>query len=347
MTPLALLAAAAVTSVGADVDQTCTSIRAGIKRFKRHPWYEGQSREPGVEPGEPLITAPVLPATPDVPGPERLSTLLLPVLGDLVSRARMERRHLPSTALLLALPEEDAATSKWDLDRGFAEHLLSRAGLSFKQVTVNRTGRAGMLELLSAAADILSSRAADRVVLAGVDSYLAFDRMRHLDLAGRLKSPRNVDGFIPGEGASALLVQLASRVDPRGAPPIARVTALGRGDEPQPFSGDRQSTARGLVTALRAALPSPTPWVLCDQNGESYRAFEWAVAVTRASAQLGAAPRLSHPAINHGDIGAATGGVLAASVMAAFQRGYAPAPEAVLFAGSDGPARAAARLSLP
>lgn len=347
MTPLAILGVAALTSVGDDVDQTCTSIRAGIKGYKQHPWFASQSSDPEWVAGEPLIVGRVAAVDPGRAGPDRLVDLLLPVLSDLALRTRLERRHLADTALLLALPEPDPATAGWDLDKGFAARLLARSGLSFKQVVHNRTGRAGMLELLSEAADLLSARAAERVIVAGVDSYLTGERLRHLDENQRVKSRRNVDGFIPGEGASALLVQLATRVDPRGAPSIARVTAVGRGSEPQPFTGDRQSTGRGLVTALRGALTGPVPWVLCDMNGESYRSFEWGVALARAGERMGGVPRLTHPAINHGDIGAATGGVLAAAVIAGFQRGYAAATEAVLWAGSDGAARAAARLSLP
>jgi 3-oxoacyl-[acyl-carrier-protein] synthase I len=84
--------------------------------------------------------------------------------------------------------------------------------------------------------------------------------------------------------------------------------------------------------------------VLCDLNGESYRAFEWGVVAARLG-DRGALERLVHPAVCLGDIGAATFGVLTTAVAAAFRRGYAAADEAIIWTSSDGPARAAARIA--
>lgn len=346
MLPLAVTAAAALTAVGDGVDQTCSSIRAGIKGFKAHAFFQPAVREEQDE-RQPLIAAPAPGIDPARAAAPRLVDLLLPVLSELMERGHVERRQLAEHALLVALPEPDEATAKWNLEKEFLPELTARSGLAFKHVAVNRTGRAGMLELLADAANLFAERTMQRAIVAGVDSYLTADRLAYLDRTQRLKSPRNVDGFIPGEAASALLVVPASRLSPRGPPALATVTASGRGLEPQPFTSERQSTGRGLCEALRTAQGGPAACVLCDLNGESYRSFEWGLALARAGDLLGNIERLVHPAINHGDIGAASGGVLAAAAIAGFTRGYAPAGDALLFATSDGPARAAARLVRP
>ena len=347
MSPLAITGAAAITSVGDDVDQTCSSIRAGIKGFSEHTFFEPLPRDPESGDVRPLVVARAPGIDPRREGRERLFDLLVPVLSDLVGRAGLEARQMADCALLLALPEGDPATDSWGLDSGWADELVARSSLSFARVKTIRAGRPGMLCLLQEAARLFATRAASRVIVAGVDSYLTGERLSHLDRGYRLKSPRGVDGFIPGEAASALLLQPASRVEPRDAPVLGVFAAMGQAEEPRPFTSELQSTGRGLCEALRPALAQPVGWVACDMNGESYRGFEWGVATARLAREMGSVTRLVHPAVSHGDIGAATGGVLAASIVAAFRRGYAPASEAVIWAAGDGPVRAAARIARP
>ncbi|MEZ4301225.1 MAG: hypothetical protein R3B70_40195 [Polyangiaceae bacterium] len=347
MASLAITSAAALTPVGDSVEQTCTSIRAGLKRFSVHAFFETSGWDPEWDRTEPLIAATAPGIDPLREGPDRLVDLLLPVLADLARRAGLERKDLSETALLLALPERCPVTDTWGLEGDLALRIEARSGLSFARVKVSREGRPGMLSLLTEAERLFAARAVKRAIVAGADSYLTGARLAHLDRQFRIKSPRNADGFIPGEAASALLVEPAARLDPRKGPPLALVSALGRGEEPQPSTGDRQSTGKGLTAALRPVLAEPARAVGCDMNGESYRAFEWGVALSRLGDRLSSLAHLSHPAICHGDIGAATGGVLIASVIAGFTRGHALSSDAVLWAAADGPLRTAARIARP
>lgn len=343
MLSLAVTAASALTPLGDTAEQTCTSVRAGIKGFSEHSFYLPLAAEEGAIGEDPLIVAQAPGIDPKSPAEERLLDLLSPVLKDLVARAgkTSAQSELP---LLLALPEIDAVTEKWALGKAWMDDLSARTGLSFSMVKVNRSGRPGMLRLLSEAARVLAARAATRVIVAGVDSYLTEERLRHLDVAERVKSKRNVDGFIPGEAASALLVVPASRVEPRGAPVLGVFEDMAQADEARPFASRLQSSAAGLCGALRPLLARPAKWVSCDLNGESYRAVEWGIALARLGGVLGPVERLTHPAFFTGDIGAATSGVLASTIFTAFQRGNAPLSEALIWAASDGPNRAAARI---
>jgi 3-oxoacyl-[acyl-carrier-protein] synthase I len=344
---LTLTAAAARTAVGGSVEQTAASIRAGISRFDAHALHEALSRDPGREAREPLTVAAAPGVDPALRGAERLHALLLPVLADLVESAGLERRDLAECALLLALPAPDEAVATWHLAETFALEIARRTGLVFKASRQSLSGHAAALELLGEASALLASGAAQTCLVAGVDTYLSEDRLALLDEGYRLKSARNVDGFCPGEAAAALLVEGArSR---RGATPRATITALGLGLEPEPMRSEKVSTGVGLVQALRGALPgegSPD-LLLCDLNGESYRAFEWGTAQARLGARLEGLRRAVMPAQRLGDIGAATGALLVATAAEAFARGWAPGEEALIFTASEGPLRAAARVTRP
>jgi 3-oxoacyl-[acyl-carrier-protein] synthase-1 len=85
----------------------------------------------------------------------------------------------------------------------------------------------------------------------------------------------------------------------------------------------------------------PADVVLCDLNGESYRATEWSYAMARTFRDGQAVPPLVHPADCLGDVGAATGGVLLALAAAAMKKGLAPWKTALVWCSSDNGERAA------
>ena len=200
--------------------------------------------------------------------------------------------------------------------------------------------------MLTHASELLSSDV-DQVIVAGVDSYLDFERLALLDENWELKSDRNADGFIPGEAAVALLFQTASQAARRNIRPRLTIERVAFGEEPNVFASDYASTGVGLTEAIRGVAPSRCPWVLCDLNGQSPRAFEWGTASVRLGAPLANVKKLEHPAECMGDIGAASGALLLACAAAAFERGYAPADQALMWTASSTPLRAAALVSRP
>lgn len=361
--PVAVTGIGAISPVGSNAEQTCASIRAGIMGLAEHLYYQPTTRDPGWDDDEPLLVAPVGSIDPFLGGRDRLLELATSALMDLAGSAGLKRRELPSGALLVSLPAPDPVVDGWSLAREFLPSLRRRAGLdAFKAERISQTGQSGMLELLGDASALLSTRAVDFCVLLGADSYLSGDRMELFDAAYRIKSARNVDGFVPGEAATALLLETPRRAAERGRAAHAVISGLGFGAEPETEASDKQSTGAGLCQALRAILgrggvggayspaggaqspPSAAEWVLCDLNGESYRSFEWGVTMTRLGAELGGVKQIVHPASSFGDIGAATGGALVAVAAAAFRRGYAPSREATLWTSGAGAVRAAARV---
>ncbi len=348
--PLAVTGIGLVTAVGDTAEQSCASIRAQVSRAGAHAFYDAITAQPGWDEDVPLTVAAVADLDPFQPLPDRMRELALRALLQVAGPARLRRADLPRTALLLALPRPDAAVTGAGVEASVPGDLVRAAGLSgLAAVRTRSSGHTAVLEALGEAAALLEGGDVTKCLVVAADSYLSEERLRLLDESWRAKSERNVDGFVPGEAAAALVVEPLERARARGADVAAVVTALATGIEPRGIVSDRQSSGAGLADALRGVLGEETapPWVLCDLNGEGYRAFEWGLMQTRLPRQLGTVARLTHPADCVGDVGAASGGVLLAVAAAAFRRGYAPARRAFLWTANDGDARAAARVEAP
>jgi 3-oxoacyl-[acyl-carrier-protein] synthase-1 len=339
----------AISPVGLDGEGTCAALRAGISRVSECDLYQPMPTGPEAAEDETLKAALVPDLDTDVDGLDRLVSLALGALRGLIDRAQLARAELPRTGLLVALPAPDAATSSWKLAQTFMPALLARAGirgLAGTQLAVDQSGHTGVLSLIGRAAALLAAGTVDQCIVLGVDSYIDLDRLHALDIAYRLKSQRGLDGFIPGEASVALLLERTVPRTPTRRRSLARLTLPRLATEPQPLTGDRASTGAGLATALEGALcellePRPPGWVLCDLNGESYRAFEWGLVRVRLAAQLADRIVVQHPADCIGDTGAACGGLLIACATQAFVRKYAREPVATIWTASDGGSRAA------
>jgi 3-oxoacyl-[acyl-carrier-protein] synthase-1 len=351
MTGAAITAVGCHSPVGIGVDQTCASIRAGIARLQTYDDYVALGPELSEAEPEPISYAPAssLPGGADLE--RRLGALAAHAVADLAPRSGLTRADFRDTHVLLALPENSReGIADLDGDRMIhglrkASSLALRAGQRFFH-----DGHVAALLALEAAGQILSEDPASRCLVVAVDSNVLDANLDRLDQAWRLKSQRNVDGFIPGEAGVAILVEGAEAVGRRGATVLARIGDVGKGEETNPASSDAQSTATGLSAAIDGACPDaaehPIRWVVCDLNGESYRGHEWGVALTRLAARL-QSPAIWHPAENTGDVGAASAALHVCIASSAFSRGYAPAERALVWCASDSHRRAACVIAAP
>jgi 3-oxoacyl-[acyl-carrier-protein] synthase-1 len=332
--PLVITGLGMVSSVGRGVAGSCAAIRAGINRFKEIDTFGAREAYAEGEP-QPVVASPVLSER----SPDWAVRLLTPVLQELIHNARLGRKDLTRIRLLLSLPESTLSPVHAALHKTLLPTLTARTGMATAASAVSHGGNAGMLRCVQDALAAVTQPRWEACIVAGVDSHLFSEELARLDRAGRLKSPRNRDGFIPGECATAVLLERHSDALRRGAVPIASVVSAGTAVERSPISSGEQSTGEGLTTAIRTAsaagLPQGTGWVICDLNGESYRFREWGLVRVRLTPELNGLRRPWHPADCLGDVGASTGGVLMAVAGRSFQRGYAPADRALLWAGTD------------
>ncbi|HYO51812.1 hypothetical protein [Archangium sp.] len=112
------------------------------------------------------------------------------------------------------------------------------------------------------------------------------------------------------------------------------------------------SIGSGLTLAVRQVLAGLGPeqkadWVICDLNGESYRATEWVYAYLRTGKRHRDPLALWHPSDCYGDVGAASGAIQIGIALSAFRRRYARGPHPLVWASSDDGLRGAALLSAP
>jgi 3-oxoacyl-[acyl-carrier-protein] synthase-1 len=305
-----------VTPIGLSAPETAASVRAGTMRFQESRYLDHRF-QPFTVASVPDDALPAL--VDDVAATPTLSTRESRLLR-LASRALSECLAPLSTRLAplpfyLALPEGQRGRA---IDTtGFLKLLATQTGGVFDpgQSVVLGEGRAGGLIALGQARQKLRSGKASMALICGVDSYVDLYTLGTLDLQKRVKSAVHLDGFIPGEGACALLLASAS------AAKASRLASLGMSSDvsrdfekghlfsSEPYRGD------GLAAGVEALLASNPPGepirsVLSSMNGESHWAKEWGVAYLRNRNAFAEDHEILHPADCFGDTGAAVGALL-------------------------------------
>ncbi len=350
MSDLAVTGHSLVCPVGLNAIHACAAIRAGISRLTEHESYfallpEGPAAAASEGP-EPIIAGKVPTLSDDIDGPDRLRGLALATLQGLIAETGLRRKDLLRTGLFIALPTADVATAPWQLGKNFAPELCKRSGLGqWPTVRTFEGGAAAALKAVETARALLEAGTLDFCVVLAIDTLVSADRLTHLDKTWRLRSLRNPDGLIPGEAGAALLLETKRSAERRKARIFGLLGPVSLASERVPVNADRWSSGDGLCDALRPLLAGRTGaagrYILCDLNGEAYRAREWGVTQVRLAREAPPVETLLHPAQAIGDAGTAMAGVLIACACQSFVHGYAPSPVALVWVSSDDGGRAA------
>lgn len=228
----------AVTPVGLSADQTCASIRAGICRFEEHPYHYSAMAQPPVGEPAPLAYSPVPFLDPLTRAPDRLLDMALAPLEDAFTSARIGREELKEFGLFLATSPVVEGIPEWGLEGQLLPEFFRRGALRpFPVARLERTGSTGFYHALQAAGEALESGECRFALIGGVDSWLSEESVKQFDKAWRLKSPRNRDGFIPGEGGIFVIAETAESVQQRNATVLAVVDAVSLETEEQSSRG--------------------------------------------------------------------------------------------------------------
>jgi 3-oxoacyl-[acyl-carrier-protein] synthase-1 len=191
----------------------------------------------------------------------------------------------------------------------------------------------------------------DVAIVGGVDSLVRPEVIERLADEGRLKTEDVPTGVAPAEAAAFVVLE---REAPAGVKAYGWLMGSGVAEEPTAGTEDPNEGV-GLTKALRAARasagggPEHFPRVVCDLNGDRYRAMEWAYAQIRALQDLkqlkpGGPEETDrwHPAEWIGDSGAASGILNVVWALTAMRRGYARIGVSLVWGASEGTLRAAA-----
>jgi 3-oxoacyl-[acyl-carrier-protein] synthase-1 len=296
--------------------------------------------------GEPIGMCRARALPDDLLGLDRFVALAAPALAEAARDAGLPRDA--AIALHLALPAESEPRTHAIDAAALLAALGAASGIPVhaRRSTAHAAGRGAGLVALAAAVERLRVGAEDLVVVGGVDSYYDPGLLESLDAAYRLHSLTAENGYLPGEGAAFLVLERSGRAAGRRA--RANVLSALVEREPRPFGNAEPTQGLAISLAVRRALEparAPVRWALTDVVNERHRIDEWVYASARAHRQLAPDARHDQPLLTTGDLGAASGVVLAALAATCWSVGAAPADQALVAVHGDDDTRAAALLT--
>lgn len=242
-------------------------------------------------------------------GPSRFIWMYEMVLNECLNQ--LPDVDLAKTALLLLLPEEDRP----GIDNSWTAKTVGNIKDKFHDSSAFfPLGKAAIGEALKRAGSLLSKRYVEQVVIIGVDSFFTTGTINYYLREERLLHDDNSDGFIPGEGAGAIVVRLADE-NAEGL----HITGIGTAAEPANiFQDELPNRGNGLAEAIKQALNesgrvmSDTHFHISAISGEAYYFKEASLAITRCFDQV--VPKYPHLALGDslGEVGAASGPLILA-----------------------------------
>jgi 3-oxoacyl-[acyl-carrier-protein] synthase-1 len=324
------------TPLGFSAAASAAAVRGSISAIGAHPIFMEKA-------GEPVAMARDAALDPRLPIAQRMEQLLVSAITEAIAAAvppdANESLRSARLACLIGIPEprpglpsDVAAVLGTAVSDAFAWPLASHQVL--------QRGHAAGLMALQLAAQRIEAGELDICIAAGVDSYHDARSLAWLDRNGALMSAGNRNGFPPGEGAGACLIAARSFAETHGLPVRARIMAAATAREPHPIGTTGVCTGEGLTAALNGASAAMLPpdqaitATYCDLNGQRYRNEEYVYALLRVQELFVDAHDYECPADCWGDMGAATGPLLASLAVCASERGYSKGPFPLAWSGS-------------
>lgn len=326
----------ASTPVGRTAWAAAAAVRAGIDGFGAHAFMVDSE-------GEPMRVAecPWLTTEPDVA--VRLSNCLLTAIHEAFALVREAVARLGlKPKLWINFPAPRPGLSTTDL-RNARARMQPVIDAHFPTVQVLHRGHAGAAHALDAALKSIAMDPMSACIVSGVDSYLTPDTLEWLEATDQLHGAgptNNAWGFVPGEGAGAILLMSAEACRSARGQPLARLTAVGLGTERNLIRTDTVCIGEGLSVAFRQAFRGLSSGdrvtdTYCDMNGETYRADEYGFSVLRTREHFVRASEFMTPADCWGDVGAASTPLLSVLACAALFKGYANGRISLIWTSSD------------
>ncbi|MCL4747374.1 MAG: hypothetical protein KJZ83_18450 [Burkholderiaceae bacterium] len=328
---LGVRATGLVTSVGLSAPTACAAMRAKLSnptetRFIDHT-------------GE-WIMAHEVPLEQPWRGRRKLARMAAMAIDECL--ASVEPGARGGIALILCVAEQARPGRIEGLEDQLFLEIEAELGCRFADSSlVIAQGRVGLALALAQARKLVHEQGLAQVLIAATDSLLHWPTLSIYESASRLLTADNSNGFMPGEGAGAILVG-----KPSGAPELL-CAGLGFGVERAHVESEEPLRAEGLSTAFRQALADAgcelheLDFRITDVSGEQYYFKEAALALSRTMRGRREAFDFWHPAENIGEAGATSGLAIVALADAACRKSYAPGRGILCHMGTDGGRRAA------
>ncbi|MBT1072770.1 3-oxoacyl-ACP synthase [Pelotalea chapellei] len=335
MKTLAMTAVNSITAVGHDGRMTAASVRAGISRLSEYDDYLDSD-------GNPITVARIRDIEDDNHDTaSRLSSIASKCLEEMLGDYFKDCTSRPSTFhLILGVASEDRPGPRYEESCLYPLKMVMDEWADKVELEVVPQGNASMPYALAQAAELIESNPATLCIIGGIDSLLRASTLNWFEQAGRLKSVSygRHQGLIAGEAVGFMIIEDPARAEQASRPILARITALGLAEESSPRASNSPSRNSGLTDACHAALSGVQDKeiraMFGDLNGENSRAVEWSMADMRCFKERYEQRQLWTPANCYGDIGAASGTVIANIVTQGFTRGWLQSP-ALMFCSDD------------
>jgi 3-oxoacyl-[acyl-carrier-protein] synthase I len=331
--PIAILKTGLVTAVGLNAPASCAAIRAKISNPTETRFSDSSGN---------WIVAHEVPLEQPWRGRAKLARMAAMAIEECMEDVPGE--EWSAVPLLLCVAESDRPGRLDGLEDRLLGEIQQQLGVEFAaQSRVLSEGRVGVGTALGHARVLLERSDAQSVVIAAADSLLSWPTLQAYERDSRLLSSGNSNGFMPGEGAGALLVARRPR-----ASGTLWISGLGFARESSTISSEEPVRADGLVAAIRRSLAEAgcsldeLDFRITDLSGEQYYFREAALALSRVLRSRKEEFDLWHPAECIGESGALAG--VAALVVAetASRKGYGAGPGILCHAANDGGERMAA-----
>jgi 3-oxoacyl-[acyl-carrier-protein] synthase-1 len=297
--PLTIVGSGMVTGVGLNAPSSCAAIRCGINNFQETRFMDSS--------GEWIVGSEV-PFEEPWRGTEKLGRMLAAVVAE---SFETDPDLVPEeTPIIACFAERKRPGRVDDLEERVLESAERYLGFEMhpSSMTVSQ-GRVGGTVALREARKMLYEQKAAAIVVAGVDSYLSAQTLGEFESKRRLLTAANSNGFVPGEGASAVVVKRPGR----DVGPKLVLMGLGFGVEQSTINSDKPLRADGLLQAVKASLDDAgvkMEWLdyrITDVSGEQYGFKEASLMLARLLRTHKDEFEIWHAADCIGEIGAAAG----------------------------------------
>jgi 3-oxoacyl-[acyl-carrier-protein] synthase I len=203
-------------------------------------------------------------------------------------------------------------------------------------------GHTGVIYAIHDAMEAIRAGKYGRCIVGAIDSFIEPPVLEAGALTGMLKTQNNPSGFIPGEAAGFFLLEKQQDAVRKESQLMLLISDLALEKEKFDRFSEDPPLGKALYRALDRLLDSEKSLgdevgcILCDLNGDIYRANDWGYALVRLQTKysLGNLPMFL-PAVGFGETGAATG-VLSLGIMnAAFRNEECQGSAAILWLFSE------------
>lgn len=337
MKELVITAASSITAIGHDGRLTAASVRAGISRFTEYDEYlDGNDN--------PITVAQIRGINEGWDTPQRLAGIAAVSLANLLDEYFQHGTRRPSHVhLFLGVASEERPGPRYEESCLFP--LLGIIGKWTDKADhqVVPRGNASLMYAIDQASRLIGNNPGAVCIIGGVDSLIRTSTLNWFEKDNRLKSGSygRHQGLIAGEAAGFMIVEGRAGAEQAGRRILAHVAGLGMAREPVPRASGSLGRNSGLTEACHAALnglrEKEVGAVFNDLNGENSRAREWSMAEMRCFDRPDENRRLWTPANCYGDIGAASGVVMANIATQGFVRGWVPSPALITCSDDHGP----------